>query len=185
MIEDLKKRLANYFLRKSTSLQEDREMVNLSEVESILVLYAAGSDQEMKEAEKFISRIHNELNISNLEFVIYSKDSRKKIEQNGKKFPKNARVITKDETNFYYRPKTTVMTSTGKNKYDLLIDLSARPSYPLLFITADADAKTKVSRKFEGLEVSDFCLNMKPEHSLTDFTNQVFKYLNIVNKKAV
>ncbi len=185
MIEDLKNRLAAYFLKKCGPEQEAREMVNLADAQKILVLYAVGSDQEMKEAERFTSNLNGQNTNLSIDFVVFKNLSQKQIERGHLKFPHQAVVITKDELNLYLKPQKSITQSLLHTHYDLLIDLSSRPCYPLLFMTAEADAKTKVSRYFNGREVSDFSVKMKPEHTLTDFTQQVVKYLDIVNKKAV
>lgn len=184
MIEDIKKRFAAYFLNKCGSEQEDREMVNLADAEKILVLYAVGSDQEMKEAQRFTSDLRGQNTNLSVDLVIFKNLSQKKIEQEAAVFPEKATVITRDDLNFYFRPGTSI-TSALHARYDLIIDLSTQPSFPLLFITAQTAAATKVSRNFGGLEVSDFSLNMKAEHTLTDFAQQVLKYLDVVNKKAI
>lgn len=183
MLNGLKKKLAHFFLSKVNATHEQRPMLNVHEANSVLVLYAYRNEIECAEAQKAVELFQNETVANRVDFAIYAGVNKKKVENGAIKPPENALLLTKNDVNFYYRPKVEVTKTAIADEYDLLVDISTQPCLPLSFLASSVKAVTKVGRKHDAPDIFDFTLEMKVSDSVTEFTKQVLNYMSIINKK--
>lgn len=184
MINGLKKKLAYFFLSKANSTHEQRPMLNVHDAKSVLVVYAYRNEIEFAEAQKVVKLFQSETGAKLVDFVIYADVSKKKVENDEITVPKNALLLTKNDVNFYYRPKVEVTNTVVGEQYDLVVDISTQPCLPLSFLASRVKAVTKVGRKHDIPDIFDFTLDMKSSDSVTEFTKQVLNYMSIINKKT-
>jgi len=97
----------------------------------------------------------------------------------------NKSVFSKRDTNFFSRPKAHILNDIAAQEFDLLIDLTATPSLPTMYIVATTNATCKIGLK--ELEfplynlVFDVNLSEKSDNNSNLIT--VFEKINFYLKK--
>lgn len=87
------------------------------------------------------------------------------------------KVLTQADLNWYFRPK-----SMSAAVCDLLVDLTNKPSIPLQFITAMSNAKCKIGVDQPwNKNVLNLMIQSKEQDNITDITEQLVKYMNMIN----
>ncbi len=170
----LKKRIAQYFLKKAAEKPREVHNLSLSQAESVLLLLPQ-DEQQRAIAEKWEAKLKKEWKIKTVDsfFFNYRKPSKKDPAP-------DAREINKTHLNWYLKPQHEELLSSYRKKYDLFIDLDTAYPIPNQFIAAEIGAKMKV-----GLQVNhypkgfDFVLKTSKNDSVQFVIEQIEKYLSI------
>lgn len=88
------------------------------------------------------------------------------------------------ETNFLFQPKAEEVSRFMEKKFDVLIDLSTRDYYPILFILAQSRAGLNVSIYSEKKKiVSDLMIQLPETTEPAELFKQMNYYINQLNSK--
>jgi hypothetical protein len=140
--ERIKAIIGAYVLEKKLRNQKRPVTVcNINHAQNIGILYNATeyiSFEIIKEFTKKLSR--NNSNISILGYV----DSKNLIDHY--LYRKGFDFFSRNDLNWYYKPISAVAEVFIKNPFDLLIDLSLEPCYPVQYIVAISPSTFKVGK---------------------------------------
>lgn len=135
------------FLKYFNSKQNkgNSNFLNFDKVKKILLL-ADTVCLNNNELNKIVSRYEKEG--KQIKTLIYS-DKMNFPKEISQKFW-NKSIFGRRDTNFFLRPKSHILNEISTQEFDLLIDLSATPSLPTMYIVAVANATCKIGlNKFE------------------------------------
>jgi hypothetical protein len=170
-----------YFRKEAIKLIRDKRFVNLEDAKTVGILYT----------------IYNEYSYNKVcEFVKYLQDRRKNVKvvglANRKLVPHYCipklswDLLTKDDINWYYKPKRPFVADFIKEPYDMLIDLSLEDQYPLQYIAGLSKAKFKVGRAGEeNTEYYDMMIETNEKTTIDEFIKHIMHYLTVINNKYV
>jgi hypothetical protein len=93
------------------------------------------------------------------------------------------RVFDKKMVSLFGIPTDEFALPILNNTYDLLIDFSKESFVPTDYFLALSDAKTKVGGTNPAKEyMFDLLIDIKENQNVTEFSNQVIRYLKMINK---
>lgn len=170
----LKKRIAQYFLKKAAEKPREITNLSLSQAESVLLLLPQDEKQRAI-SENWVAKLKKEWKVKTVDtfFFNYRKPSKKEPAP-------DAGEINKTHLNWYLKPQHEDLLGSYRKKYDLFIDLDTEYPIPHQFIAVETCAKMKV-----GLQVNhypkgfDFVLKTSKNDSIQFVTEQIEKYLSI------
>ena len=94
-------------------------------------------------------------------------------------------IITSRDVNWYYHPVKPFVKDFLEEEFDMLIDLSLREHFPLLFLAAKSKAALKIGHFDEAhQDYYDLMIDVPPDATLEYFIGQVMHYLTKINTES-
>lgn len=95
---------------------------------------------------------------------------------------KNIQFFTTKEVNWYFKTKNKDALKFANKKFDILINLDLDRVKPIHYIVSISLARFKVGRFIKGDNYIDLSIRMDKEPTLEYFTQQVWHYLELINR---
>ena len=86
------------------------------------------------------------------------------------------------DLNWYYKPQNYIIKNFIEKDYDILINLCDSRCIPIKYLAGSSRARFKVGKYEEKLDLYDMMINVKG-NTLDELINEIYHYLNIINKK--
>jgi len=157
--ERIKAFIGNRILGKKLRNQKRSVMVcNLKNAQNIGILYNATEYVSFEIIKEFTKQLSQ--NISNVSILGYV-DSKKLIDHY--LYRKGFDFFSRNDLNWYYKPISAVAEAFIKKPFDLLIDLSLEPCYPIQYIVALSPATFKVGKFSPDEKYLDLMIDTEKE----------------------
>jgi len=95
---------------------------------------------------------------------------------------KNIQFFTTKEVNWYFKPKNKDALKFADQKFDILINLDLNRVKVINYIVSISLARFKVGRFMKGDKYNDFSIQTDMEPTLEYFIQQVWHYLELINR---
>lgn len=155
--------------------QVERKAVSLKNAKSIGLMFDATLIEEREAVLKFAKTLKtNDHKVKLLGFF------NKKLESDSFPFPH----FDKKKLDFALRPKTAEIEEFTAHPFDLLINISKRPTLPLDYIAAHSKAKFRVGPFTENTFCYDLLIEHDGKKGLDSFIAQLTHYLGKIGVAA-
>ena len=180
-IYDIKSKIGQFALRRYfISLKRTPVVNNLDQAKSVGLIFDADTEKDFDLAVNYLKLIKEEFGIRNVRAFGYFSE---KQELPHLKRSLQVDYFTRKDLNWFNRPEGKFINDFGKEKFDVLIDLSENDSLPLQYLVAMSPARFKIGRfSDENLEFYDMMVDVKGK-SLSYFIEQATTYLTLINQK--
>jgi hypothetical protein len=132
---------ARVLAKKFRNQKRSVAVCNIKHAQNIGVLYNATEYVSFEIIKEFTKKlIQNNSNVSILGYV----DSKKLIDHY--LYRKGFDFFSRNDLNWYYKPESSITEAFIKKPFDLLIDLSLEPCYPVQYIVALSPSTFKVGK---------------------------------------
>ncbi len=178
-IDKIRLNLGSSILRKrAKKLKRERGVFNFDSAKTIGVIFNATHQENFEVARKFIKELSDKgLKVNSLGFVDNKELLDFYAQQSGLKF------FSKNNLNWYNKPKNPVVEEFTNKSFDILIDLSIEDYFPIQYIVGLSTSKFKVGRFSDKYSFYDFMIDIEKDKSFKFLIEQLKHYLNIINKK--
>lgn len=167
------------FLKKGYKPSEHkRRAVNLTEAQSVFVIFTASTDKEAREKLQLLDIIKTNWAIPRVDYLVYMpfRKNPEWLEQ-----ITGIKSINKKDLNWNLKPNYT-----NDITYDLLIDLDLELSIPTLYLAVMTKAKMKVTAQLTEKELFyDLFIVLGDQNTLSNYIKQTEFYLKLINQKEL
>lgn len=178
LINNIRQKLARRNLHQEhLKLSRQRKSTNLEDARTIGLLYYLSDENTYKEIEEFLKvLVDNNLKVR---VACYTDN---KIQPHYF-IPKLSQdILIPKDLNWYGKPEKMFVRDFLTEKFDILIDLSLREHYPLLYLAALSQSALKIGRFDERhQEFFDMMIHTSDDTTLKEFTDQILHYLKMFN----
>ena len=95
--------------------------------------------------------------------------------------PRFLQWFTRKDFSLFMRPKSSALQDFAKQRFDILIDLTSRNTYPMKYIAAISSASYKAgAHNPDYLNIFDLVLKVKESCPVSEFAEHVVYYLKII-----
>jgi len=179
-LEKIRTGIGNYFLAKEvTKTNHARTILNMKDVKTVGILFEADNAEDIELIKKY------DIYLTQLGKTVKTAGYIKRKDVVAYIWPEPL-YISRDEINWFYKPKENFIANFVKEPLDLLIDTNLKARLPLMFVTASSKARCKVGRyseKYKGLY--DVMIETDETNTLKYFLRNVDTYMDMLNKQKV
>ncbi len=179
LINRLRKLAGSYFLRQEMRIRtREVQSMGLASARSIGIIFNAKDERTFKLIREFSDKLRGGglRQVKSLGFV--PKAEVASFLQSSQDFD----FFTRDDFNWYYKPKGRKVVGFMSEPFDILIDLRLNKFISLLFIVGLSRAHFKVGRFGKGYEdFYDLMINVDANSDLSFFIEQIQHYLNMID----
>lgn len=178
-ISNIRDRLGRFVLsKKSKHLKRKRKFFGLQTAKRYgIIFYVNKKSHEeidkVKELIKFLKK-NKEVEIKALGFYDQKIIPYKLFES------KKIAYFCRKDLNWINQPKTKEVSGFIKEDFDVLIDLSLKPVYPLHYIADLSRARFKIGKLFKNQNGHDFMVNVDQDNTTDYMIKQLKNYLSII-----
>lgn len=175
----MKKIVAKYMfkrLAKNIDSNRERAVVNLSEAQSVGILFFDNNAQTKQQVEELIAYLKQR----NIKAKALGYVNQKELDDKHKSNQTYTYFSNKD-CNWYGKPKGPVITKFVKTPFSILIDLTLKERSALKFISGMSMAKLKVGVAHN--QSADLMIDISKNKTLAYFIEELKHYLNLINKQ--
>jgi hypothetical protein len=176
LVQNLKKKVGRYFLRKEQEVARSRRGSNFNQAQHVGLLYEDVDEPHYKQIKSYVRHLKGEYGIRKILALSFIDTDEKKIPAwHAHKL--EFEFFTRSDLNWHLKPGSHVRNFTD-TEFDILIDLSSKDCVPIRYVLAHSKAKMKVGRKGNpGEEHYDLVLDLGNELGTDKFLEQVNFYL--------
>jgi hypothetical protein len=168
----------NILTKKISRTKRKVHYSNINHVKSIGIVWDASKPEDFAS----LSRFHQKMLERNIEVKILGYFPGKNLPDQYTAI-RYLTFIRRKEISFFYQPVSSDSNSFINNRFDVLIDINFRNTFPLQFISALSAASFKVGL-FDS-ETSngpfDLMMEIKNPVGIDNYLNQVIQYLEMIN----
>lgn len=179
-IDRLRKAAGSYFLKKEMRIRDRQvQSMGLDKARSIGIIFNAKDERTFKLIREFATKLRGGglRSVKALGFV--PKTEVASFLQSSQDFD----FFTREDFNWYYRPKGRKVAGFISEEFDILIDLRITRFIPLLFVVGLSRAKFKVGRFGKGFEeFYDLMLDVDKGADLAFLIQQIEHYLGMLDR---
>lgn len=172
-------KIAQFFysrLQKNVKQTKSNDF-KFEKVKSIGIIF----DGDSKNINSLINTISTEFKsksgVISIYLLAYNVDEKSKPDQIG--IP--TVFFTDKDLNWYGKPKFKDVENFLETPFDLLINLARNDNWAIKFSTIQSQAKFKVGRFEENIEVYDFMIDTSKDSNTDKFHKLILDYLRIIN----
>jgi len=164
---------ANYVLdRIGEKVERDRRILSLQDAKNVAILFDGTKVKDIKLVKSFVAKFaKGKEMVTALGYVNNNHKSFDHISVLHFDF------FSKDELNWFGKPKGMVIRNFLTKEYDILIDLSLKKYYPLTYLLAASPARYKIGRLRDDISIFDSSINTKKDKSLETLITKITDYL--------
>lgn len=177
MFESIRTAAGHYLLQKHLSVfKRNKQVSNIAEAKTIALIFHLEDDIQFHSIEGLASDLRN----SGKTIMIYG--LYKGSDVPSYYYPSiNRKIITKNEMNWYMKPASTDAIDFYGKEFDILINLSKTPWFPVCWMVALSRARMKVGRNEEGLnKYYDLMIGDSTYEDTDRWIEQIIHYLNVI-----
>ncbi len=177
MLNQLKLNISNFLLRRHLSNKKHcPKLITLSQAKKVALVFDAEDLDSVKEV-KVLLKYFLKLNID--AYVLGFVNNRKK--ENNFISTLHINYFNFKDVSFFGIPNNLKTNSFLRNKFDLLINLSLKNSFPTKYISLMSKAQLKIGMSYNNNEMDyDLIFKLKIK-SLNYFIENIIHYLEIIN----
>jgi len=180
LIIKIKQLFGNFdYRRKVSRIKRIKKTVNIDDARKIGLLYCVTDERSYGQIIDFIKKLQNlDKSVIALGFVM-SKDVPAFFSSSN-----SYSFFTLKDLNWYNKPSGTFIDNFLKEKFDIVINLSLKDTFPLQYIAGLSDASLKVG-KFAGENSPyyDMMIETDTINETSTFIEQITHYLSIIKNK--
>ncbi|MAQ31926.1 MAG: hypothetical protein CMD26_04275 [Flavobacteriales bacterium] len=177
MLNQLKLNISNFLLRRHLSKKKHcPKLITLSEAKKVALVFDAEDLDSITEV-KFLLKYFLKLNID--VYVLGFINSVKK--DNNFISTLHINYFNSKDVSFFGIPNNLKTNSFLRNKFDLLINLSLKNSFPVKYMSLMSNAHFKIGMSYNNNDIDyDLIFKLKIK-SLNYFIKNIIHYLEIIN----
>ncbi len=162
--------------KKSKNLVRNKQAHNFNTAKNVGILFDAGIPDSLQQVRGF-GKYLADLNIvcSYLGYVNSDEIS------NDLLFRDNINIFCNKDLDFFFRPSHPDAMGFQSKKFDILIDLSITPYFPVKYISTLSPAVFKVGRYSEDNGYLDLMIDIHSKPNLEFLIEQIKNYVSILN----
>ncbi|MBN2215494.1 MAG: hypothetical protein JW723_14770 [Bacteroidales bacterium] len=159
LIDDTKVYIGRMVLKKKLkNLNRNTKVCNINEAKTVGIIYNATNSVSFEIIRDFARILmQKKIDVSVLGYV----HSKRLIDHY--LYRKGFDFFTKNNLNWYNRPKSDTVDDFIKKQYDILINLSLEKYYPIQYILALSPSQFKVGKYFEEPNYMDLMIDIEKE----------------------
>lgn len=143
---------------KVRNLKRDTIVCNIDEAKTVGIIYNATNSVSFEIIKDFTKiLVQKKIKVSVLGYV----HSKKLIDHY--LYRKGFDFFTKNNLNWYYRPKSDTVEDFMNKPYDILINLSLEKYYPIQYVLALSPSSFKVGKYFDEPNYMDLMIDIEKE----------------------
>jgi hypothetical protein len=164
---------------KLKNLMRDTKVCNINEAKTIGIIYNATNSVSFEIIRDFTRILmQKKIEVSVLGYV----DSKKLIDHY--LYRKGFDFFTKNNLNWYNRPKSDTVDDFMNKPYDILINLSLEEYYPIQYVLALSPSTFKVGKYFEEPNYMDLMIDIEKEKkAMMDVKEEISKDKKVEGQK--
>ena len=164
---------------KLKNLMRDTKVCNINEAKTVGIIYNATNSVSFEIIRDFTRiLIQKKIEVSVLGYV----DSKKLIDHY--LYRKGFDFFTKNNLNWYNRPKSDTVDDFMNKPYDILINLSLEEYYPIQYVLALSPSAFKVGKYFEEPNYMDLMIDIEKEKkAMMDVKEEIAKGKKVEDQK--
>jgi hypothetical protein len=157
----------------------DTKVCNINEAKTVGIIYNATNSVSFEIIRDFTRiLIQKKIEVSVLGYV----DSKKLIDHY--LYRKGFDFFTKNNLNWYNRPKSDTVDDFMNKPYDILINLSLEEYYPIQYVLALSPSAFKVGKYFEEPNYMDLMIDIEKEKkAMMDVKEEIAKGKKVEDQK--
>lgn len=165
--------------KKVRNLKRDASVCNINKAKTIGIIYNATNAVSFEIIRSFTKMLaQRKIEVSVLGYV----DSKKLIDHY--LYRKGFDFFTRNNLNWYNRPKSDTVEDFMKKPYDILINLSLEKYYPLQYVLALSPSTFKVGKYFEEPNYMDLMIDIEKEKkAIKDVKEEISRDIEVDEKK--
>jgi hypothetical protein len=179
IIRNIRERTGRIILkRESARTMRKKKVINLNEAATIGILYFLPDEPTYRMISAFVKKLQDAgKSVKALGYV----ESKRLT---GQFLPKlSYDFLYPSGLSWNYKPVSTAAKDFIESDYDILIDLSTKEYFPLLYITGVSRAKFKAGMQSKHRSgYLDLMISLGEKDSLDELIKQIDHYLSIINK---
>lgn len=167
-----------FFRRDLRKAYRNRDIVNLHDAKSVAIVYDASNEETYKIVSEMVRYFQeNQKVVKALGFVNYARLPHYC-------FPKlSYDYFTKRELNWWMKPTNARVADFIREEFDILIDLTTKECFPLMYAAGLSKARFKVGRFNEPtISMYDFMLHVNESINTEEYVREAMHYLSILKK---
>jgi hypothetical protein len=178
LLTNIIEKVGFWTLRKAAKNQTRQKTVhNFESANSIGLLFDGTNEEHFESVQEFYGKL-----IRYVKTVKVLGFSRANDLPNQYLFKKNFTFYQKKDLNWYHKPINPDVDTFINRKFDILIDLTMNRDFHYQYIVANNPSRFKVGRNGDDNKLYDLMINLKDNDSIDYFIEQIYHYLNIINK---
>lgn len=178
LFNNIREKIGFWTLRKALKNQSRKKSVhNFETANHVGILFDATDEKHFESIQEFYHKLIRYVKV--VKVIGYSRAGDL---PNQYLFKKNFTFYQKKDLNWYHKPVNPDIDTFMKRPMDILINLSLSRDFHFKYIVASSPAQFKVGRYDDQNELYDLMIDLKNEDTLDYFIEQVYHYLNIINK---
>jgi hypothetical protein len=179
ILNNIRKETGFYFLnRKEKQLNRVKVVHNFNTAQTIGILFNPDKQETFELLKDFIVFLTDK----NIHVNVLGYFDGKEIPQMFL-FRKGIEFFTKNDINWFYRPKRGTVDEFINTSFDILIDLTTQKIFPVKYIVRLSNAKFKVGTYGTDKFGYDLMIKIDKEQGTAYFIEQLKYYLSIINTK--
>ncbi|MGF1563974.1 MAG: hypothetical protein ACFCUH_01270 [Flavobacteriales bacterium] len=177
-----RERAARFFLHREPEPERERRGVNLPQAQSVALLYIDTDEQYFREIRSLVKEMHDLYGVKKVWAMGYI-DAPAKAIPNYQAQKLEYMYFTKSDLNWHMKPNASLMNFLSE-PFDLLIDLSRQPCYPMRYVVKASKSKMKVGTGMaKASELYDLCVQLNGVSDNKAVWNTLLHYLTKPNLK--
>lgn len=172
---EIRKSLHKFLFKKTyDKIEKPRDFKSFDDAQLIGIIFNATNEQNIETVRAYAKQLKQwNKDVHVLAFI-----DKSKVEELANKYPEII-FISKNEVNWYLKPKKFSTSRFIKNNYDILLNLYIDECIPLQYVSAFSDAKFRVGCfQKNNLYCNDFLIDLKEDNNLPTLLDQIDNYLN-------
>lgn len=174
--------IGKYLLRKKlTGISRQGNFISFAEAHKVGLLYDATDEKSSDPVRQYVKKIiAAQKEVRALGFV-----SRKELPE-GQYARLGMDFFTKKGVNLWQIPTHPVAKNFADEEFDILLDLTLEPCFPLQYLSAVSRAKFRVGRYREHQTgYYDLMIDLEAGSGLEAFIDQAHHYISLLNSRPV
>jgi len=180
LLNNIREKLGYKLLNKKLKRKKRKVVVtNLDDAQTVGVIFNATNQDSYDRAYRFSTFLMSkDIKVFAMGYV----DDMHMLKYFAEK--KSFKFFSRNNFNWYGKPKNPSIDFFIEKKFDILIDLSLDTFFPVNYIVASSEAFLKVGRMVDDCSYYDIMFDIKKEPTLDHLINQIELYLSILNVKT-
>lgn len=164
---------ANYILNRiSKEVERDKQVFNLQDASNVAILFDGTKVKDIELVKSFVAKFAR--GKETVTVLAYVNDNHKSFDHISML---HFDFFSKDQLNWFGKPKGIIIRNFLNKEYDILIDLSLKTFYPLTYLLAASPARYKIGRLTEDISIFDLAINNKKDKSLEALITKITHHL--------
>jgi len=179
IFDGLRVKFGQYQLNKIGDIKRNRKVSNFHEAKEVAIIYKSQGEPFYILVKQYVKFLKGEYGVRRVMALSYTDEKvLPKYQSHRLEFD----YFTREQLNWYGKPKGNTVDNFVVNDYDILIDFSEGDCLPLKYILAQSKARFKVGKYREGNEEAyDLMIHTGKKSSFENYIKQINHFLSAIN----